>query len=99
MQTPPGFANASSRAMVTMLPSLNVVGVNDGKINPDAETEPRILNCISIAPDYGLLHLDRTADRLHRTEELDEHALACGFNNPTVIFSYLWVDELTAIRL
>ena len=56
--------------------------------------DPAVLRQIGVAVRHALLHFDRTADRLHRTCELNQKTVAGGLYDPSLMFGDLGVDQL-----
>jgi hypothetical protein len=55
------------------------------EIDPDAEYDPPILGRCSIAFGHRPLHRDCAGDGFDHARELHQHAIACGFDDATVM--------------
>ena len=76
----------------------NVVVVDDdvADMDADAEFDAFCLGDVDIAQAHRALHLDRAAHRVHRAAELDQHAVAGGFDDAAAIFGDLGIDQRLA---
>jgi hypothetical protein len=93
-----GDANAP-RFGQCLQPRANIDGSILGDISEadrNAEREALVCSGLSVALGNRVLHLDGTAHGLDRAGEFDEHAIAAGFHDPTVMLSDLWIDAFAA---
>ncbi len=81
--------------------AVDVVVVADdvADIDADAEFDALVGRHIGVALRHFALHLDRAAHRVDDAGELDQHAVAGGFDDAAAMLLELEVDEITPDRL
>ena len=75
--------------------AVEIVALDDhvAEIDADAEFDTPFSGNVSVALCHVALHLDRTANRIDNTSELDQCAMAGGFDEAAAVFPSLWVDQ------
>src|SRR5580693_1732064 len=72
---------------------------NVPEIDPNSEGDTRIFGDIRIAVDHRPLHLAGTADGAYHAGKLRQQAIVGVLNDAPAVLPYLWVDQLTKVRL
>src|ERR1700730_2324959 len=100
-QIPPGSAKPSRRA-ATFTPSPKDVAILDhdiADVDSDAGLDALVGRDLGVALRHAGLQLARTAQCIHHTAELDEEAVTCRLDEPTVMLGDLRIHQLGPDRL
>src|ERR1700731_380651 len=68
-------------------------------IDADAEFDALVRGHSGVALDHGALDFHTTSHGVHRACELDQHAVAGGFDDTASVFSDARIDQLATVRL
>ena len=72
---------------------------NVSNIYSDPENDAIVDRNRGIAADHALLNGNRTLDGINNTGKLHKQAIACGFENPTILIGYYRINEGPAMGL
>src|SRR5262249_10921358 len=63
-------------------------------VDADTQLDAVVGRHAGVAAGHFALHLDRAAQRVHHTAELDEQPVAGGLDEAAAMFGDLWIQEL-----
>src|SRR6185369_4144983 len=74
--------------------AVDVAAVDDdiADINANTELDPPLLRDVGIAHKHAALDLDGTTQCVNHASELCQHAVACSFDNPSLVFLDLGIE-------
>jgi hypothetical protein len=101
MHMPPGFAIPSSRAANINSVAEDVIVVEDDvpDVDADAKFDPDILWHVHILSGHAALYLHCAPRRIHRTGELNQHAVARGLYDAAPMRCDCGIDKRLSERL
>ena len=88
----------SSRDIDAVDKDVALVHDNVAEIDPDAEYDPLILWRRCVPRGHSTLHRDRAGDGLNDAWELDQDAVAGGFDDAAFVFGDARIDQFAAMR-
>jgi hypothetical protein len=83
----PGVAQAFEASGHVHAVAVDVILIHDdvAEIDTDVQFDPVTLWHFLVAPGKATLDLGRALGRVHRTRELDQHAITSGLDDATVV--------------